>query len=165
MVHLRGVLRPPNSGKDEAMRRTAYVDDDYEGEVPDGGVVRVRLDMMDAVQRAVAGMGDHQPGYRPESDAAVRDARAAARDAREAMIKRAENAWRAPARDAAEPDAAEGLPRRHRPEPDDITPAARKERAYKAYVDGLSRAWQQGRTDSHEADRIERQGEQWRGGR
>jgi hypothetical protein len=65
-----------------------YIDDDNV-EIPDGGRVRVPIMTMDAKFDA----RDHQPGFRYASDAAVRDARRRALDAREAMIRRAERAW------------------------------------------------------------------------
>src|SRR5262245_989082 len=56
------------------------------------------------------------------TDAAVRDARTAARDARDEMIRRAESAWRMPGRDAApgpdEPD--------NEPDADDLNERMRR---------------------------------------
>ena len=111
----------------------AYIDEDN-FEIPDGGRVKVPLYLTDTVRfedgrerflrspdaaardgrtaardddRATFDAAAHQPGFRYASDAA----RAAVRDARAEMIRRAENAWRTPpqrdvtaARDAAEPD-------------------------------------------------------------
>jgi hypothetical protein len=67
-------------------KRDAYVDDDDDEIVPDGGSVRVPMRMMDSARR----LADHRPGFR------VGDAtdRKAVRDARTEMIRRAENAWR-----------------------------------------------------------------------
>ena len=94
------------------------------------------------------------------------------------MCARLRDAWRTP-RDAHEPDAAEELLRGPAPDPGD--PSAmmrghlqterndenqrRRDLAGARYRDNLQNAWQQGRTDPREADRIERQGEQWRHGR
>jgi hypothetical protein len=64
-----------------------YVDDDEI--IPDGGSVRRRLILMDGR------FADHRPGFRM-GDAADRQV---VRDARQQMIKRAENAWRMPTRD------------------------------------------------------------------
>jgi hypothetical protein len=104
------------------------------------------------------GADDNRPGYRAlAGDAALRDARAAARDAREIWIKDLTSAWkRTPSTyDAGEPDAGEVLLKRHlRSEPDDNAQALR-ERAYRNYCDELSRAWQ--RTDPGAATAIEQQ--------
>jgi hypothetical protein len=143
-----------------------YVDDDFEGEVPDGFSVRVPALIMDAMQREIAGvnLSDHQPGFRSASDSAARDARAAARDAYFEMVKRTETAWRLPSRDAAEP-ASEELLRKHlRSEPDDNA-QARRDRAWAQYRDQLGRAWQLGRTDPGTAGRIEKEREQYFGKR
>jgi hypothetical protein len=82
-------------------------DDDDGGQIArDGEVVRCPLYLMDATQRRIADQtfdAAHQPGYRIASDAGMRDARAAALDARDRMIRRAERAWMTPGRDAAEP--------------------------------------------------------------
>src|SRR5262245_10645337 len=69
--------------------------DDDETEVPDGGSVKVRMNMMDSMQRRVAfDAYAHQPGYVRLTDAQA----TMRREARDAMIKRAENAWRSDAR-------------------------------------------------------------------
>jgi hypothetical protein len=70
------------------MRRKYIDDDEARADVArDGEVIRTPMRFMDAAARRFA---DHQPGYR------LRDAadRQAVRDAREQMIRRAENAWR-----------------------------------------------------------------------
>ena len=139
------------------MRREAE-DDDI---VADGESVRCPIYLMDTVQAQFAfGADDHRPGYRAMAgDAAVRDARTAARDARETWIKDLTSAWkRTPSTyDAGEPDAGEVLLKRHlRSEPDDNAQALR-ERAYQNYCDELSRAWQRGRTDPRAATAVERQ--------
>jgi hypothetical protein len=94
-------------------KRDSYIDPD-DDEVCDG--VRVRLDLMDAdpVQRAIAlDARNHRPGFRRGS----LDERTLVSDARDAMIKRAENAWRLDARrkknrddddDDDEPEGSEG---------------------------------------------------------
>jgi hypothetical protein len=56
-----------------------------------------------------------------------------------------------------EPDHdIDAVMRRHQRQRDD---------AWARYRDNLQNAWQRGRTDPREADRITRQGERWRGGR
>jgi hypothetical protein len=69
--------------------RDGYVDDD-DSEVRDGQSVRVRLDMMDSMQRAVFDAYGHQPGYARLTDAQAK----LRREARGGMIRRAQNAWR-----------------------------------------------------------------------
>ena len=55
----------------------------------------------------------HQAGFRyMGDDATVRDAQKAARASRDQWVRRLQDAWRTPARDAAEPDASERLLRR-----------------------------------------------------
>ena len=85
-------------------KNDAYLEDDI---CEDGESVRVPVYLMDATQRAVAGvdLSDHQPGYLRVTDAAVRDARTAACDARDAMIKRATEAWRTAGRVQSKQDA------------------------------------------------------------
>jgi hypothetical protein len=155
-----------------------YLEDDEYDEyvVPDGGVVRVPLMLMDSRQRAVASHyadsyvdrqlldNYHSPGYRAATDAATRNARAAAIDARDEYVARLTDAWRTkPMRDCAEPDI--GSP------PDPAAPEAlgtpeaqrRRDAVYAKYRDALQNAW---RTNpSAAANAIERQGEQWRHGR
>jgi hypothetical protein len=114
-------------------------------------------------------------GERRGADAqGIADARQAAYDA---YVRRLTNAWRTPTRDFAEPDTVtrpEDLARRHlRTDPDDDA-QARRDAAYRNYTTRLTEAWknppgvaraERGRTDPRAASRIERQGEQWRGGR
>jgi hypothetical protein len=136
-------------------------------------------------------LGDRAPGYRFATDAASHD-RAAARlaylenlrdawrspqqrralaiaedaaggSARDAYVRRLQDAWRTPSRDCAEPDV--GSP--PAPATPEVlgTPEAqsRRDAAYAQYRDQLQNAW---RTDPRAAaTAIERQGEQWRGGR
>jgi hypothetical protein len=168
--------------------------DDPDDEVADGESVRVPVFLTDTVRfedgephfvRATAGadldLADHQPGFRYATDAA----RAAVRDARNEMIRRAENAWRTPARDAAEPDNGSSAERMRTylqgaPAPHDDPAASlrghlqterneenqrRRDAAWNLYKDRLSRAYLQGRTDPSRATEIERQGERWRHGR
>jgi hypothetical protein len=112
--------------------------------------------------------GSFYPDPRLLSDAAVLDARAAATASYHAMCARLRDAWRTlPARDDAQPDnssPAEVMRRHLRTEPDDNA-QARRDRAWAQYRDQLGNAWRQGRTDPSRAAEIERQGEQWRGGR
>jgi hypothetical protein len=161
-----------------------YIDDDDDDDViiPDGGRVKVRLDMMDGVQRAVAtdglclhdGMGTpagHKRGYVFGGNAEQRqrdaydDARRAAHNARSEYVRRLCDAWKTPHKDASKPDAAEQLLKRHLGSEPDDNAQARRDGAYRDYVNQLSTAWQRGRTDPREADVIKRQGERWRGGR
>jgi hypothetical protein len=130
-----------------------YVDDDFEGEVPDGASVRAPMMVMD-------GARGWQPGYAQLTDAQVARKRAA----RDGYVQKLETAWRTPSRDAAEPDNScpAAVMRRHL-EPDEA--AALREKSWRARNDELSRAWQRGRTDPRAATAIKRQGEQWRGGR
>lgn len=80
------------------------VDDDDEI-VRDGESVRTRMVLMDSVTPEFAFDADnHRPGYRMSSVPAVLDARAKAREARDAYIERTVNAWRRPTRDFVEPD-------------------------------------------------------------
>jgi hypothetical protein len=161
--------------------------DEVSDEVSPGGSVRVPLFCVDTYQlnnRPLSRLSDlsaadldrHRPGYRLSDqasksdklsglDAAARDARTATRDAYFEMVKRAENAWRTPIRDAAEPDLAsrpEEVMRHHlRTEPDENA-QARRDAAWAQYRDQLGNAW---KTDPRAATAIERQGERWRGGR
>jgi hypothetical protein len=138
--------------------RDAYLDDlDDDVVIPDGGVVRVRVDMMD----------HHQPGYRSVSDATVRDARAAATASYRAMCARLQHSWRSPpnaSRDAPQPDNSSpaAVMRRHLRTDSDHENQAHRDRAWADYRDRLSNAW---RTDPRAGTAIERQGEAWRGGR
>jgi hypothetical protein len=113
----------------------------------------------------------------------ARDPRAAARAAYDAMVRRAENAWRTPPnakqlRDAADPGNSELIRRHLRTEEDD--PQARRDEAYRNYCASISQAWKNPSggiapqkalvgpgTTSHieRAGEIERLGEQTRGGR
>jgi hypothetical protein len=142
------------------MRRNKTKDDadidDARDVIPDGGSVRVPLLLT-----------DHQPGFVSVNGAAVRDAQRMARDARDAYVQRLTSAWRTPlARDAGEPDAAEALLKRHLrsepTEPDEDDAQARRDRQWAEYCDRISNAW---RTNPQAATTVERQGEQWRGGR
>ena len=135
---------------------------------------------------STADLDRHRPGYRLSDGEASKStnltdldaARDAAQAARDRWIADMCSAWkRPPTHDASEPDAAEQL---LRPAPHDDPVAAmrshlrteradesqrRRDAAWNSYKDQLSRAWQQGRANPREADRIERQGERWRHGR
>jgi hypothetical protein len=157
--------------KRDAVIRIVSDDDD---EIPDGRSVRVPMVLMDS-------MAGHRPGYVQLTDEQV----AMRREARDAMIRRAENAWRTrPACDAAEPDLGsrpEEVMRRHlRGKPDDdgapdrgdiraverrrLTERgaeAQRERdaAWAQYKGRLSGAW---RNPAAAAERNETQLEAWR---
>src|SRR5215471_5101381 len=135
------------------MRRRDLEDDD-DPIVPDGGVVRTRVTLMDG--RPINAR-DHQPHFATDTTA-----RRATRDAYFEMVRRAENAWRTPARDAAEPDSSSPpeVMRRHlRTEPDDDA-QARRDRAYADYCAKVSQAWQQA-NPTVRANSVERQRKQW----
>jgi hypothetical protein len=152
------------------MRSYQFVDEDDEDTmdavVPPGGVVRVPMYLLDSVQRQIASQtfDGHRPGYAQLTDAQIATRRAA----RDAMIRRAENAWRTP-RDAAEPDAAVELLRRPVPPPhydpsgamrghlEPDAAAAAREKAWRARCVALENAWRSpiGRTDPDAAFAIE----------
>jgi hypothetical protein len=142
-------------------------DDDDDDALRDGESVRVPLMLCDAVTPEFAFGGvdvsGHQPGYRHVTDAAVRDARKAARAAYDEYCSRISNAWRRPPRaawDAADPDL--GSRPEEPPPPSDDDAQARRDRAWADYCDRISNAW---RANPRAATAIERQGERWRGGR
>jgi hypothetical protein len=102
--------------------RDAYVDDD-DVVIPDGGRVRVRMDMMDSMQRRIAQMfdaRDHQPHFAEATDVAVRDARTAARDARNEYVRNLTTAYRTAGRvqDAAPHDDPAAAMRGHLQQPE-----------------------------------------------
>src|SRR5262249_55824975 len=131
-----------------------YVDDD--DVVADGQSVKVRMDMMDSLQRRVFDAYGHQPHFARMTDAQA----TMRREARDAMIKRAENAWRTLSRDAAEPDAGTQLLHRHsRGTEEDDNAAAAREKSYIAYKARLESAW---RNPAAAAERNEKQLEAWR---
>jgi hypothetical protein len=138
----------------------AYLDDD--DMVPDGHSVKVRLELMDALQRQVAfNARDHQPHHAELTDE-VRQLRAATRDA---YIQQITTAWsRRPGRvqDTVAPEPRDNLMRPHLSFAD---AQSLREKAYADYVERISNGWRAGRTDPRAATAIERQGEQWRGGR
>ena len=93
------------------MTRRRRTEDDDDIIVPDGGSVRVRMPMMDSLQRSIAEFDaqrrvtvdyrDHRPGFVRVDSPEVRDARAKALQARREMIDRAASAWKSLGRDAA----------------------------------------------------------------
>jgi len=149
--------------------RTVRDDDERDGIIEDGRSMRVPLLLKDSLR--------NQPGYLDvPNSAVVRDARAAARAARETWIRDMTTAWkRGPVSagsvvgsldNGPEPDAAGALLRRHlggEPDADDAARAERiRARTRAEYLDRLQNAW---RTNPQAATAIERQGERWRGGR
>jgi hypothetical protein len=117
-------------------KNDAYLDDD-DMVVPDGGSVKVRLELMDALQRQVASDArNHQPHHAELTDK-VRQLRAATRGAYVAQLT---NAWRMPGRDALpEPDDPNNDPTEP-DEPDDDDTDDR-ERTRSAYLNELQNAW------------------------
>jgi hypothetical protein len=82
-------------------KRDAYLDLDDDEQVEDGRTVRTPMMLMDGRDGRVfisdtVRYENGQPHFLRATDEAVRDARAAARDARDEMIRRAEDAWRTP---------------------------------------------------------------------
>jgi hypothetical protein len=195
------------------MRR---IDDDDHGVVADGETVSVRVNLTDTVRFDEDGRehfvrmadarrkakppdddddddddtmdaADHRPGFRYATDAV----RAAVRDAREEMIRRATDAWRTPqqpqravrSRDGAEPDMGarpgEAMMHRHMfgaPGLGDPSTShamefqgeqaqRRRDAAWSRYRDGLANAWRGGRTDPRRAAQVEGLQERWRHGR
>jgi|SRR6516164_2744531 len=156
------------AARDARTRKAKPPDDDDDGDDGD--------DNIDAA--------DHRPGFRY----AARDARAAVRDARDEMIRRAEGAWRTPQQpqrtvrstDAAEPDMGtrpdELMMRRHMfgapglPDPSTSHAAEfqgeqaqrRRDAAWVRYRDGLANAWRGGRTDPRRAAQEESRLERWK---
>jgi hypothetical protein len=111
-------------------KRDAYVDDD--DMVPDGGSVRRRLILMDGR------FADHRPGYRM-GDAADRKV---VRDARDAMIRRAENAWRdARRRRDDDEDDDDELDNNDRRSISDARAMAMRKASYMAWRARLADAW------------------------
>jgi hypothetical protein len=148
--------------------RNKYLDDDDDRVVADGEVVRVPLHLMDARQVAVYRHfhpDNHRPHFVTSNDAAALDARREAKAAYDEMCKRATEAWRAPQHaDAPQPGSfspPEATRRHLRDGPDDDVEKIRK-RTRSEYLGQLQNAW---RTNPQAATAIERQGEQWRGGR
>ena len=151
------------------MRKKNYDDDDEM--VRDGGVVRVPLHLMDARQRAVFDAygrmtadasvrdarrftfdaDDHRPHYASVPDA-VRRARNQTYDS---YVRRLQDAWKSPGRDAApEPDESElpgdepdepedqgGRMRRHLRAEESDQAQARRDAAYRAYGRSLFYSW------------------------
>jgi hypothetical protein len=140
------------------MRRNKTKDDadidDARDVIPDGGSVRVPVLFMDAA--------GHRSGYVNVTSPAIEDARREARESRQRWIKQMCDAWRmpvsiTPVKDAAEPDAAEALLKRHLGELD-ADAVRRRDAALRARDEQLVNAWKTlGRSDPREADRIERQ--------
>jgi hypothetical protein len=182
-------------------------DDDSDDVLADGESIRTPLYLTDTVQltddgprfvrneaardaRAVMDMAGHRPGY-----VALTDDQIAKRlEARDAMIRRAENAWRTPRpnRDGAEPDmgtspdelamhrhmyGAPGLPTASDPDVDSAMTMRghmgelfersqrQRDRAWGSYKDQLTNAWRGGRTDPRRAAQVEGLQERWRHGR
>jgi hypothetical protein len=136
---------------DEGMKRRRSIDDD-DPIVPDGGVVRSRIVLMDG--RPINAR-DHQPHYgRPTAN------RAAVTAAYDSMCARLTNSWRLPSRDAAMPDLGsrpEELMRSHLETESSAEAQAKRDRIWQQYRDDLSRQWMMGRTNPQAATAIERQ--------
>jgi hypothetical protein len=117
-----------------------YIDRD--DEVKDGEHVRVLMHMMDATQRAIAGidLNHHRPGFRHASDAAVRDARTAGRDA---YVRDLTSAWRGAGDnpDRAPLPQAPGMAAPAK-EPEPLPDPDLAEIAYQQYRRRLAMAWQ-----------------------
>jgi hypothetical protein len=169
-------------------KRDFYIDDEDDDVARDGETVHTPWFLVDKVRFQnnrpldklsdwdTADLSRHRPGYRlsdgeaRKSDKlsnlnATRDARAAVTASYHAMCDRLRAAWRTvPSRDAAEPDNSSSpeLMRRHLRTEEDNGAQARRDRAWARYRDSLQNAW---KADPQCAGRIERQGEQWRGGR
>jgi hypothetical protein len=136
------------------MRNDAYDDDDI---VEDGGSVRVRIDLMDAVQRAVAteglrlhdGLGNpagHKRGYVFGGNAEHRQRGVDAYDARAAAyaayVQRLTSAWRSPAAAAERNEAQLEAWREPRARPGLRQDAATdRAAAHAAYVERIQNAW------------------------
>jgi hypothetical protein len=80
---------------DIKMKKRRRLADD---EVPSGTTIHVGLELMDSWQRDVASWArtyrDHQPGFRTVASREVKDARDAARAARDSWVKAKTEAWR-----------------------------------------------------------------------
>jgi hypothetical protein len=179
------------------------ITDDDDEVLADGESVRVPLFLVDTVRldendqpHFLHGRAMHQPGFRvtdaasssntmPDFDVALRNAQQAALDARQQMIRRAENAWRRqPTRDAAQPDYStrpEELRRSAAPAPHENPGAAmahhlsgpgpgeaeasqrRRDRAYEDYVTRQQEAWKTPTTNPRAAPKHERELENWKG--
>ena len=150
----------------------AFIDDDAVPPghyvVPDGGVVKVRLDMLDSVQREVFDAANHQPHYARVSDE-VSKARAAARNE---YIARVTDSWKMRRHDAfpgdhagVPSDASERLRRHQHGEQLDAAESQRqRDAAWRRYCDNLQNAY---KMNPRAAPEIERQAEsaKWRHGR
>jgi hypothetical protein len=143
-----------------------YADSDNV-EVPDGASVKCNLIMMDGRPLRSALMDgrfnarDHQPHYATDT----KDARRAALDARAEYVKRLSDSWRLSGRDAPQPDLGsrpDELMRSHLQTESNAELQGKRDRIWAQYRDQLANAW---RTNPQAASAIERQGEQWRGGR
>jgi hypothetical protein len=125
--------------------------DDDDRVVRDGESVRTPLFMK-----------DHRPRFLRTSDAGVRAARIAARDARQTWIKDLSTAWKRTPHTDNGPD--EELLRRHLAEPDEPDEddldaiQARRDRQWLEYRDRVGNAWRNpsGRTDPGAALIIEK---------
>jgi hypothetical protein len=186
--------RPGFRVSDEASKSPTVGDMDAARDAARSARVAWIADMQDAWRM------DARPKKKPPPDddddddddggRSTTDARQAARDAYDGMVRRAENAWRmGPVRDAAEPDtssSAETMRKHLRTDPDNDV-QAKRDKAYRGYTTALSEAWKTpgvhpqpakvgpgpsgliAATESPDpttrARQIERQGEAWRGGK
>jgi len=137
------------------MRRRRNTDAD--DVVQDGQSVRTRVTLMDHGRRINA--RDHQPHYASDTRA-----RQAALDARDQYVRRLRDSWRTPGRDAAEPDLGarpEELMRSHLQTESSAEAQAKRDAAWSAYKDQVSRAWMMGRTDPQAATAVENLRRRW----
>jgi hypothetical protein len=135
------------------LKKDADLDDDDDGVARDGEVIHVPAYMKDGYWR-------NAPGFVALNTQQVRDARAAARDARNEYIRALTDAWKTktPHTDAGQlyNSSPPELLRRHHLEPDDAQ--QRRDRQWAEYCDRLSNAWRNpsGRTDPGAAPTIEK---------
>jgi hypothetical protein len=119
--------------------------------------------------------------WRGDDARSIADARAAVTRSYHQMCRRLQDAWKSGPMDASQPDTGSSLAeirahergeppesamlRRHLSTEASAGAQAKRDAAWNAYKDRISRAYLQGRTDPRAATQIERQGERWRGGR